>query len=77
MELQVPRTPRLLYPASQGEPLPLDGDNLFWVQTLLEAGYIRAQIVPSEHATQLVCRLTPSGEDFFKWLYGSFSFPII
>lgn len=67
MRLPVPYTPRLLYLASQGEPLPLDGENLMWVQTLLRAGYIRAEIVPSEDATQLVCRLTPLGEEFLKW----------
>ena len=70
MDLQVPYTPRLLYLASQGQPLPLKGDNLFWVQTLLKAGFIRAKVVPHEHATQLVCRLTPIGEDFFKRIYG-------
>jgi hypothetical protein len=67
VHLPVPHTPRLLYLASLGEPLPLDEENLFWVQTLLRAGYIRAAVVPDEHATRLVCRLTPLGESFLEY----------
>jgi hypothetical protein len=67
VRLPVPHTPRLLYLASLGEPLPLDGENLFLVKTLLRAGYIRAEVVPDEQATQLVCRLTPLGESFFEY----------
>lgn len=70
VRLPVPYTPRLLYLASLGEPLPLDGESLFWVQTLLRAGYIRAEVIPDEHATQLVCRLTPLGESFFEYFNG-------
>lgn len=65
---QAPYTPALLYMASQGQPLSLAGDNLMWVQTLLRGGYIRAEVVPSDNATQLVCKLTPKGEAFLKWL---------
>lgn len=68
MDFQVPYTPALLQLASEGKPLPLHGECLFLVQTLLKAGHIRAKIVPSEDATELVCVLTPEGEAFFKWM---------
>lgn len=68
MDLQVPYTPALLELASEGKPLPLHGECLFLVQTLLRAGYVRAKIVPSEDATELVCVLTPEGDAFLKWI---------
>jgi hypothetical protein len=68
MGFHVPHTPALLQLASEGKPLPLHGECLFLVQTLLRAGYIRAKIVPSEDATELVCVLTPEGGAFFKWM---------
>lgn len=67
MHLPVPYTPRLLYLASQGEPLPLDAEHTVWVQMLLRSGHIRAETVPKEQATKLMCRLTPKGEEFLKW----------
>lgn len=65
----LPYTPHLLQLASEGRPLPLDGPNLMLVQALLRSGYLRAVIVPSENATELVCELTPSGEAFYNWLH--------
>ncbi len=67
MKFEVPRTPRLLYLASLGEPLPLDEGNLFCVQALFKGGYIRAEIIFNQNATQLVCKLTPLGEEFLRW----------
>jgi hypothetical protein len=68
VDFQVPHTPALLQLASEGKPLPLHGDCLLLVQTLLKAGYVRAKIVPSENATELVCVLTPEGDAFLKWM---------
>lgn len=69
MPSSIPHTPRLLQLASEGRSLPLDGPNLMLVQALLRAGYIRAVVVPSESATQLLCELTPMGQAFYNWLY--------
>ncbi len=68
MHMPVPYTPALLQLASEGKPLPLVGENLGWVQMLLSSGYIQAGIMPSENATQLVCRLTTKGEALYQWL---------
>lgn len=68
MQSHVPYTPALLQLASEGKPLPLEGENLTWVQALISSGYIRTEVVPSEDATELVCRLTPAGEALYQWL---------
>jgi len=68
MPTEVPYTPALLQLASEGKPLPLEGENLMWVQTLLTSGYIQTELMASDDATQLVCRLTPKGEAFYLWL---------
>ena len=69
MTYSLPYTPFLLQLASEGRPLPLDGPNLAAVQALLRSGHIRAVVVPSENATELLCQLTPLGEEFYHWLY--------
>ena len=65
----LPYTPHLLQLASEGQPLPLDGPNLMLVKALLQSGYIRADVVPDENAIELLCHLTPLGEEFYNWLY--------
>jgi hypothetical protein len=62
----IPSTQSLLTKARKGQPLPMEGDAAVWVMLLMEAGYIRATVVPDESPKHLICRLIPKGQELLN-----------